>query len=303
MWLESEPGVGTCFFFTLPISPPLEHTTRPGHQIREDWMWQEQAFLASQTASTDQLVKPRVVVCDESGTLYQEFERYSDRIEFVDAQGLDQVAQELEQCPAHAVVLNVPASDAPCALVDMVTQSAPDTPVIGCSVPRPIERAINAGAVGHLIKPVTRADLEKAIEAIGQPVRRVLIVDDDPDVLRLLKRMLYVCDNALEVATASSGAEALEELRRSAPDLMLLDIVMPDVDGWQLLDLLAQDEEIGNVPTFFVSAQDPADQPLASKFLLATIDKGLPLSKLLRCSLEISALLLGTEEGLDPASG
>jgi signal transduction histidine kinase/CheY-like chemotaxis protein len=301
MWLESKLGIGTSFSFTLPVSPLMEHIAEPRHWIREDWTWQERTFRTDQAVSTDQLIKPRVVVCDETGTLYPEFMHYSDKVEFIDTRNLAQATRELQQCPAHAVVLNTPVSDNPRSLIERVKQEAPGTPIVGCSVPRPVERALNAGALGYLIKPVTRAGLEKAIQALGKPVKRVLVVDDDPDVLQLFSRMLYVCDSTLEIATASSGEEALDELRHTSPDLMLLDIVMPDMDGWQLLELMTQDEKIGNVPTFFVSAQDPADQPPLSRFLLATMDEGLSLSKLLRCSLEISALLLAPEEGLDLA--
>ena len=143
---------------------------------------------------------------------------------------------------------------------------------------------------------VARADLQEAIRAVGKPVRRILVVDDDPDVLRLFTRMLHSCDEAadgpLEVVTASGGEEALDRLRSDPPDLVLLDIIMPQVDGWQVLELKGRDEMIRNIPVVLVSAQDPREQPLASQALLATMGKGLPLSKLLRCSLEISALLL-----------
>jgi CheY-like chemotaxis protein len=115
--------------------------------------------------------------------------------------------------------------------------------------------------------------------------------------------MLHVCDPSLEIVTAAGGQEALGQLRGAPPDLMLLDIVMPDMDGWQVLEAMTHDEEVAKVPTFFVSAQDPSDQPPTSGFLLATMDKGLSLSQLLRCSLEISKLLLQPEGALDPVPG
>ena len=114
--------------------------------------------------------------------------------------------------------------------------------------------------------------------------------------------MLRVCDSTLEVVTATSGEQALGELRDGVADLMLLDIVMPDVDGWEVLQWMAQDR-VMNVPTFFVSAQDLTDQPPLSNLLVATIDDGLSLSRLLRCSLEISGLLLQPDAGLGPMSG
>ena len=188
-------------------------------------------------------------------------------------------------------------------LVQAVTRQVSGTPIIGCSVPPAFERARASGALGHLIKPVTRADLKQALKAAGHPVRRVLVVDDDPSALQLFSSMLHVCDPSLEIVTAAGGKEALDQLRGAPPDLMLLDIVMPEMDGWQVLEAMTRDEEVPKVPTFFVSAQDPSDQPLTSGFLLATMDRGLSLSQLLRCSLEISKLLLQPEGALDPVPG
>ena len=303
MWLESEPGVGSSFFFSLPISPPKRPSARPGHWIRQDWMWREDSFKTGLSGSSDDLVRPRAVICDESAVLWSEFTRYSNEVEFVDARDMTQVLGELRRSPAHVVVLNAADSDETWPLIDKAVQMAPGTPIVVCSVPRLAQRAIDAGALGHLIKPVTRADLEKAIQATGRPVRRVLVVDDDPEVLQLFDRMLRICDNDLDVVTASSGAQALEELRREAPDLMLLDVVMPELDGWQILEQMREDGSIKEVPTYFVSAQDPAEQLPATKFFLATMDGGLSLSQLLRCSLEVSKVLLKPEEALDQALG
>ena len=300
MWLESEPGIGTTFFFTLPTSLPEEHIVGPGRWIKSDWVWREDAFTSARTGSKDRPVRPYVILCDENDTLHAGCARYCDEIEFVHAGDLAQVVQELQHCPAHAVVLNATTSDETWSLAERARQEMPGTPVVICSVPRPIQRAVDAGALGHLTKPVTRVGLEKAIQTVGKPVRRVLVVDDDPDALRLFTRMLRACDSTLEIVTASSGEQALEELRDAPPDLALLDIVMPDMDGWQLLESMGQDRSIEDVPVFFVSANDPVDYPLVSEFLLTTIDRGIPLSRLPRYSLEVSALLLKTEKELGP---
>ena len=300
MWVESKVGVGTTFTFDLPISAPIAHISRPGHQIRGDWVWHKRR---SRSEFSDAHYKPRFVVYDPTGDLHAALARYSEEVEFVDARLLSQATNVLQQGSAHAVVLNVTDADEIWSLVETVKREAPRTPIIGCFVPRRVERAVALGALGHLIKPVTRADLQRAIQATGKPVRRVLVVDDDPDALQLFSQMLHVCDDTVEVITALSGEEALDELRRHPPDLMLLDIVMHGMDGWQVLESMTQDDGVGEVPTYFVSAQDPADQPPTSRFLLATMDEGLPISKFLRCSLEVSKLLLQPEEGLDLAPG
>jgi signal transduction histidine kinase/CheY-like chemotaxis protein len=300
MWVESELGRGTTFSFDLPISAPIAPLTRPGHRIREDWIWYQHLPKPSLPESH---FNARFVTCDEMGHLAAWLKLYTAEVEIVDAPDPDQAIKTLQQTPAHAVLLNAATLESAWPLVQAVTRQVSGTPIIGCSVPPAFERARASGALGHLIKPVTRADLKQALKAAGHPVRRVLVVDDDPSALQLFSSMLHVCDPSLEIVTAAGGQEALGQLRGAPPDLMLLDIVMPDMDGWQVLEAMTHDEEVPKVPTFFVSAQDPSDQPPTSGFLLATMDKGLSLSQLLRCSLEISKLLLQPEGALDPAPG
>jgi signal transduction histidine kinase/CheY-like chemotaxis protein len=300
MWVESELGKGTTFSFDLPISTPIAPITRPGHRIREDWIWYQRQ---SKPNLPESHLNARFVTCDEMGNLSAWLKLYTAEVEIVDTRDVDQVIQTLQQTPAHAVLLNAATLETAWTMGQAVTQQVAGTPIIGCSVPPAFERARASGALGHLIKPVTRADLKQALNIIGHPVQRVLVVDDDPSALQLFSSMLRVCDPSLEIVTAANGQEALDQVRCTPPDLMLLDIVMPEMDGWQVLEAMTRDEEMPKVPTFFVSAQDPSDQPLTSGFLLATMDRGLSLSQLLRCSLEISKLLLQPEGTLDPVPG
>jgi CheY-like chemotaxis protein len=288
IWLNSEPGIGTTFSFDLPISAPIEHIARPGHWIKEGWSWIERRPSPN---LPDLPSGPRIVLCDETGDLLGHFTRLSDEVEFVDTRDVAQAAQELHRCPAHALVVN---SSSPASLwpsIEQARMSIPDMPIIGCSVPPHVEGALKAGASGYLTKPVTRAELQKAIQEANKPIRRILVVDDDPDVLRLFARMLHTLDGSLEVISALNGEQALEELRSGSPDLVLLDIVMPDMDGWQVLMHKQQDVLIRDIPVVLVSAQDPADRPLVSPIIVAAMGEGVALNKVLRCSLELSKLL------------
>jgi CheY-like chemotaxis protein/anti-sigma regulatory factor (Ser/Thr protein kinase) len=291
LWLESEVGVGSSFFFELPISAPTKPVVRPDRRIREDWEWREQAFKTSRTVSAEELVKPCIVICDETGDLHPRLSHHANEIEFIDTRDLAEATRELQQCLAHALMLNAVTPDGLLPLVEAVRQEIPETPIIGCSVPQATDRAVKAGALGQLVKPVMRGDLEEALQAAGAPVRRVLVVDDDPQVLTLLTRLLHLCDPALEVVAASSGEEALDVACSKTPDLMLLDIVMPGMDGWRVLELMKQDEGIRDVPVFLVSAQDLVDQPPPSRYLVVAMGEGISVDQLLRCSLGISTVL------------
>jgi signal transduction histidine kinase/CheY-like chemotaxis protein len=291
IWLASEPGMGTTFYFQLPILPPTEPASRPYRWLVDGWEWHERTGRSEQSYDGDRLDKPRIVLCDETGSLDPATVRFSDQVEFVSARGLSQAVQLLDQCPAHVVVLNAAVPDDLVSLAKAAREVIPGTPIVGCSVPHPEERLRASGALGYLVKPVTRAQLERAIRSVGRPVRRIMLVDDDPDVLQLWTRMLYACDSALEIVTASNSQRALDELHSKAPDLMLLDVILPDMSGWELLEQMQQDKRMKDIPVVFVSAQDVASRPQRTGFLLAAMGEGLSVHKLLRFSLGFSSLM------------
>jgi CheY-like chemotaxis protein len=81
---------------------------------------------------------------------------------------------------------------------------------------------------------------------------RVLIVDDDPGSLEILAVALL--DSGFTVRTAASALEAIAEARRLRPSLVLADVVMPDMDGFELCATLKQDPHLGTVPVVLLSA-------------------------------------------------
>jgi signal transduction histidine kinase/CheY-like chemotaxis protein len=292
IWLETAVDMGAKFSFSLPISPPLPPVASAGQWIREDWLWMERSPRSAIARASSAPLKPRMVVCDETGGLSAVLTHYADQIEFIPAADLPAVCAALHECPAHIVAFNAFSSTRLLQLLESARAQISDTPIVGYALPPPRQYAEKAGASDYLIKPVTRAVLEEALAKVDRPIKRVLVVDDDPDVAQLLTRLLRSRDPQMEVLTAANGAKALAALREQPPDLMLLDIIMPDMEGWQVLEQKRNDETLRNIPVIMISAQDPAEQPIMSKVLLTTMGDGLPLSKLLDCSLVVSAALL-----------
>ena len=89
--------------------------------------------------------------------------------------------------------------------------------------------------------------------------RRILVVDDEPSITRLLKLNLELT-GLYEVAEAHSGSEAMAKGPDFKPDLMLLDIIMPDVDGGALTGQMLGNEHLAEVPIIFLTAAITRDE-------------------------------------------
>lgn len=81
--------------------------------------------------------------------------------------------------------------------------------------------------------------------------KKILIVDDEPDVLRILEKRLSL--NGYEVLTADGGYNALSMARQENPDLVILDIDMPDLDGGEVAARLKDDAATRHIPVIFLS--------------------------------------------------
>lgn len=84
----------------------------------------------------------------------------------------------------------------------------------------------------------------------GKP--RVLLVDDDPVIVRLLQVNFRL--EGFEIDTASTGGEALRRIAERLPDVVVLDVMMPGIDGWGVYEKIKQDPQARDVPVIFLSA-------------------------------------------------
>jgi DNA-binding response OmpR family regulator len=91
---------------------------------------------------------------------------------------------------------------------------------------------------------------------------KILIVDDERDFVEVVKKHLEAFD--YEVSSAFSGSEGLRKAVKYAPDLILLDIVMPGMDGFQVLSALKNNPGTQNIPVVMLSGKDDIDSVLKS---------------------------------------
>jgi len=83
--------------------------------------------------------------------------------------------------------------------------------------------------------------------------KTILVVDDEPDVLTFLKKRLEA--HNYKVITASDGVEGIKKVSQAKPDIILLDIIMPNKDGFTMLSELRAKEETQDIPVVIISAR------------------------------------------------
>lgn len=293
MWLESQVGSGTTFYFSLPVETPLPAVAR-SHDVRRWFNPYDSSECRLRTRrwkAPAPEVTPKIVVLEEGEALQRLFSRYLDGLETVSVQTLDEAITELARSPAQALIVNVPPSKRALAPEEQLAALPYGTPAMTCWVPGEDEAARRIGVVRYLVKPIARQALLAALEELGDGVRTILLVDDQPDAQRLFARILSSSERNYRILRARSGQRALSLLRQEKPDVMLLDLIMPGMDGWQVLREKSQDPTIRDIPVITISARDPSGEPIVSDTLTVTRSGGLSARDLLACVQAISEIL------------
>lgn len=319
MWLESNVGQGSTFFFTLPLDPAPVAAGGPGRWLTADWSMV--ARTRPSLAPTADM-RPRFVVLDEVGTLCRLVTRYLDGSEIVPVPDLAAAVKALGETPAQALLVGDPSAlswpnrhqeaatfagipgDIPVILCPIPiagwTALTPEFPRGGAgSSPAALAQPSDPNAISdYLVKPVSQeallAAVTNSLRARGidpQGAATVLLVDDEPDELRLFWRMLAATGRPYRVLTAANGAEALAILREERPDLVVSDLMMPQMDGFQLVAAKNNIAELRDIPLVIISARDPQGQPIVAESVTALRAGGLSIPQLLACVEALSTIL------------
>lgn len=272
--LDSAPGRGSRFTVTLPRE-------MPGDPVPET-----PALPA--VAAEDGGERTVLIVDDDEGIrklLRFELEPYGIRIlESENGQsGLELARRE----KPDAILLDVlmPGLDGWQTLRTL--KESPETrsiPVTMLSVVEDRAVGFSLGAFDYLLKPLNRSDLFESLERAGVIASRghVLIVDDDADLRTLLSQEL--AGAGYRVRTADGGEAAIAELERERPSAVLLDLVMPPPDGFDVLFRMRASERLRDVPVIVVTAREllEADYARLNNTAQRVIRKGTDLGGLAR---------------------
>ncbi|HIC88442.1 MAG TPA: response regulator, partial [Anaerolineae bacterium] len=269
MWVESEVGRGTTVSFTLPLP-------------EADFVKRISPVEMSAPPVRASSVEPSLLVFHEDESVARLLRRYLNGYEII---WVNDVVEAIEKAGTLRPVAMITDGDGKAQWQSMIRNGdqVAEIPVLICPLPGGRRLGMALGACDYLVKPVNRKTLLRAIERLDRQPKTILIVDDDPHVARLLARMLRSASRSYTILEANSGQRALELMRNRDIDLVLLDLYMPDLSGFSLLDVMRSDPRLAKSDVIVISVRgrDETLIPLAGD-LGVTKSKGLTVTEVLR---------------------
>ncbi len=255
IWVDSELGVGSCFVFHLPAATaPARRGVRPISGL-------------SGPAAGESKKKRILVVDDESDIRYilrQHLERLGHEV--VEAQSGLEAIEKVRALHPDLVTLDVMMPDMDGFDVMAVLKQGEETrtiPVIFLSVVQDEAKGFRLGATDYITKPIDPDQLLRVIDRVlpreerPQPAR-ILVVDDDPEILTILGQTLSRA--GYDVAAAEDGQTGLSKVYSEAPDLLILDIKMPGMNGYEVIRRIRGTRRLANLPILVLTASETEEQ-------------------------------------------
>ncbi len=233
--IHSAPGKGSTFYFSIPVlAPPLEG--QDGERV--------------------------ILAIDDDPQIISLYERYLQPKGFrvIGLSDPGKAAERVKQLKPFAITLDImmPGYDGWQVLTDLKSSSETrDIPVVVCSIVEDEEKGFSLGAADYLVKPILEEDLLGSLDRLNGDgsIREVLVIDDDPNDLRLLGKMLTE-QGRYKAILAEGGPAGWNAIKSKQPHAVVLDLFMPEMDGFTILEQLRQDEKLRNIPVIVITGAD-----------------------------------------------
>ncbi|MFI5126052.1 MAG: response regulator [Candidatus Acidiferrales bacterium] len=246
--LESQQGLGSCFYFTLPSAPAFEaEEIHPGSS----------ALKTGETA--------RILVVEDDRTAAQLLQSHLAAAGYgVVLCGRPEQALEMAaELQPSAVTMDIMMKPINGWNLLMSLKGDPRTARIPVIIVTVIDQPATGSLLGadeYIVKPVEKATLLAAVRRclnyrgrIG-PARPILVVEDDASTREFVAELLS--KNGYIVSVAADGAKARAQVAESLPELVILDLILPDVSGFQLLAEWRVDSRTADLPVFVLTSKD-----------------------------------------------
>jgi CheY-like chemotaxis protein len=248
--VESQLGAGSTFTIRLP--QVVESVLSP---VTE---------LAPMSAVEVDSGAALILVVDDDATVRELVARHLERAGFavVGARGGREGLRLVRELRPAAVTLDIMMPDLDGWTVLAAIKGDPalaSVPVVLMSIVEEKNRGYALGAADYLVKPVDRAKLVAALtHACGTAAGSVLLVDDDEMVRRSVRQAVE--PSGWKVTDAENGQVAVEALATVRPDVIILDLMMPKMDGFEFLDELRRRRDWQDIPVVVITAKDLTDE-------------------------------------------
>jgi signal transduction histidine kinase/CheY-like chemotaxis protein len=294
--VDSEEGKGTTFTFYLPI----QTQPYPAGSYRR-WFnpYETEHRPPSHPLPESMPVGSRVVVVDSDGSLVKLFKRYLGAAEYVAVASLDEGLQDIQVHPTRMMIINTTDLSGTLALLRQAEPLPYRTPVIVCSIPNQQNLRGQMDLFDILVKPISQQALFQSLEklqTLEEGESTILIVDDEPEVRQLFKRMLAPVKK-YHVLTAGNSVHALQVMKHQKIDLVLLDLTMPEMNGYEFLEAKKKLVGCEDVPVILISGHLINDYPVVSDGLSVVIGGGLSIAQFLESLNALTFTLLPDSPG------
>jgi len=240
LWLESRPGAGSRFFVEIPA------------------VYLGEAKLKTGPLPSPEFHRAPVLLLEddeETGLVFESLLRDTG-FQAVVANEISQAEEWLQRHTPVAIVSDIYIGDNTAyEFLAGVRRSNPTLPLIMTSAYASAPEALAQGADLFLPKPLERESLLRELHRLTSrgATRRLLIVDDNEVSRYILREILD--QPWLRLSEAGSGGEALRLIAESAPDAVILDLLMPDVSGLEILRRLRQSPDTNNLPVLIYTSK------------------------------------------------
>lgn len=244
IWVDSQPGEGATFSFVLPTEPTE-------HDVAVPFSMSTKTVLV--VDDDPDIVRLIMLSLEQEGFQALGATTGEKALEIARSRHIDAITLDLLMPDMHGLEVTRRLKE------DPRTRDIPVVVISAYSAGREPE-LISLGVAGVIAKPIDEAKLLETIRTglgsrhvqAAQPT--VLVVDDDPDVRRIVGVMLDRAGYA--VRAAQDGQEAFQMIMAERPDLLILDLMMPNLDGFQLVRLLRQRRWTQQIPLLVLTALD-----------------------------------------------
>jgi len=231
--VHSAVGKGSTFWFTLPLYSRPEEDIPEGTKV--------------------------VLSIDDDPQVIELYERY------LNPQGYYLMAltdpskakEQVLKIKPYAITLDImmPNKDGWSVLTDLKSDPLTrDFPVIICSIMEQTDKGFALGAIDYLVKPILEEDLASALDRLNTngTIHEVLVIDDDTNDLKLIEKILSQ-QGSYKPILAEGGRQGWEAINSKTPHAIILDLFMPEMDGFAILEKLRENSHLRNIPVLVIS--------------------------------------------------